>query len=144
MRAKKFQMFDEGPALKVGTGHLPPVYPLSQIQVPMVLFEGTADTLQDSSLKHLPSLVGKHCINGYEHLDFMFAKTVDEHVWPLIIKYLNQLKSSVKQTEPLSPPPEMSKDLLMEAFREFLNRNGHDNGHSNLDKKDLEFCGVDK
>lgn len=125
MRAKRFQMFDEGPAVKVGTGHLPPAYPLNQIKTPLVLFEGTSDSLQDVSLKHLPGLVGRHCVLGYEHLDFMWAADVNEKVWPRIVDYLNQLKSkSIKKhqqhCEPLSPPPEISKDILFEAFRDFL------------------------
>lgn len=120
MRAKRFQMFDEGPTMKVGTGHLPPSYPLSQIKTPLVLFEGTSDSLQDSSLKHLPSLVGRHDIRGYEHLDFMWAADVNEKVWPEILKYLNQLKSIKNLKQPLSPPPEYSKEVLIEAFKEFL------------------------
>lgn len=141
MRAKRFQMFDEGPAMKVGTGHLPPAYPLTQIKTPLVLFEGTSDSLQDSSLKHLPSLVGRHWISGYEHLDFMWAADVSERIWPKIVEYLHQLKRSAGRVEekriikgqaPLSPPPEVSKELLMQLFKEFLDRQA-DNGSIDLE-----------
>lgn len=120
MRAKRFQMFDEGPAMKVSSGHLPPEYPLKQIKTPLVLFEGTADSLQDSSLKQLPSLIGKHFIEGYEHLDFMWAESVGEMVWPLLINYLNQLENKDHIKKPLSPPTEISREDLMMAFEEFL------------------------
>lgn len=116
-------MFDEGPAMKVASGHLPPEYPLKQIKTPLVLFEGTLDSLQDSSLKHLPSLVGKHIIEGYEHLDFIWAANVGDQVWPLAINnYLNNLR--IKNCElgrPLSPPAEIStREDLMIAFEAFL------------------------
>lgn len=120
-------MFDEGPAMKVGTGHLPPAYPLTQIQTPLVLFEGTADSLCDASLKHLPSLVGRHDIDGYEHLDFMWAQSVGERVWPLILKYLHQLQVNPvdnTQGKPLSPPPESIQEDLLAAFKEFLEERG--------------------
>ena len=120
MRAKRFQMFDEGPAMKVASGHLPPEYPLKQIKTPLVLFEGTADSLQDASLKQLPSLVGKHFVEGYEHLDFIWAESVGEMVWPLIINYLNQLGNKEQFKKPLSPPTEISREDLMTAFEEFL------------------------
>ena len=126
MRAKRFQMFDEGPAMKVASGHLPPAYPLNQIQTPLVLFEGTSDSLYDSSLKRLPSLTGRHDIEGYEHLDFMWAGSASEKVWPLIINYLNRLRVKKVETDhgrnkkPISPPPEMSREDLIEAFKEFL------------------------
>ena len=119
-------MFDEGPAMKLGTGHLPPAYPLNQIQTPLILFEGTADSLYDASLKKLPSLAGRHDIDGYEHLDFMWAESVSEKVWPLIIKYLNRVKVNTRENSrnnppnPISPPPEISKEALIEAFKEFL------------------------
>lgn len=128
MRAKKFQMFDEGPAFKVSTGHLPPTYPLNQIQTPLILFEGTQDSLQDSSLKRLPSLAARHEIEGYEHLDFMWAESLSLQVWPLIINHLNRLrvnksktKNSMTERKPISPPPDsISKEDFMEAFKEFL------------------------
>ena len=129
MRARRFQMFDEGPAMKVATGHLPPAYPLTQIQTPLILFEGTADSLHDASLKRLPSLAAKHDIEGYEHLDFMWAESVSKTVWPLIINYLNRVKvkdSTRLLSKPISPPPEMSKEALIEAFKEYI---GEQNGY---------------
>lgn len=112
-------MFDEGPTNKVASGHLPPAYPLNQIKTPLVLFEGTADSLQDPGLQQLPSLVGKHDIEGYEHLDFMWAESVGEKVWPQLIEHLNRLRNPVGKA-PLSPPAELSKSDLMKAFEEFL------------------------
>ena len=136
-------MFDEGPAMKLGTGHLPPAYPLTQIKTPLVLFEGTSDSLHDVSLKHLPSLVGRHCVQGYEHLDFIWAADVGEQVWPQIIKYLNQLRCVKSSCEPISPPPEiskmskMSRKVLIEVFNEYLKKS---DGFNEMEReKDLEF-----
>lgn len=157
-------MFDEGPSMKVGTGHLPPSYPLHQIKTPLILFEGTADSLQDSSLKHLPALVKNYTVEGYEHLDFMWADSVGSKVWPQIIKLLNQLqvvpkKSKVNsnQKAPLSPPSDISKEDLLEAFKEFLeersggtlNDNNNKNNNirsinSNKFSKNLEFFSSNK
>lgn len=147
MRARRFQMFDEGPAMKVGTGHLPPAYPLAQIQTPLVLFEGTSDSLCDSSLKHLPSLVGRHDIEGYEHLDFMWAESVGEEVWPHVLKYLAQVRVNnpaedlkIKDGKPLSPPPEMIQGDLLVAFKEFLEERGSlKNKTTASTAKNLEF-----
>lgn len=123
MRAKRFQMYDEGPSMKVASGHLPPAYPLHQIKTPLILFEGTSDSLKDSSLQHLPSLIERHTIEGYEHLDFMWAESVDQQVWPKIVDCLNKLKigCASRNGAPISPPPEVSKDdNLIEAFKVFL------------------------
>ena len=92
MRAKRFQMYDEGFSLQVGVGHLPPAYPLHQITTPLVLFDGTADSLQDVSLRTLPSVVAKYTVQGYEHLDFIWAESVGRKVWPLIVQLLNRLQ----------------------------------------------------
>ena len=168
MRSRRFQMFDESPSMKVGTGHLPPAYPLNQIKTPLILFEGTADSLQDSSLKHLPALVKNYTIEGYEHLDFMWADSVGRQVWPQIVNLLNQLRSAAVSNEnnfyklrnnsyqraPLSPPSDISKEDLLEAFKEFLeartlnpkniksnnNNNNNNNIRSNIN---LEFEFID-
>lgn len=92
MRAKRFQMYDEGFSLQVGVGHLPPAYPLHQITTPLVLFDGTADSLQDVSLRTLPSVVAKYTVQGYEHLDFIWAESVGRKVWPLVVQLLNRLQ----------------------------------------------------
>jgi lysosomal acid lipase/cholesteryl ester hydrolase len=121
MRAKRFQMFDEGPSVKVASGHLPPAYPLHQIKTPLVLFEGTADSLRDSTLQHLPALHTRHCLDGYEHLDFMWADSVSERVWPEILRVLQSLhRAEGSRTAPISPPPERSEVELIEAFKVFL------------------------
>lgn len=162
MRARRFQMFDESPSMKVGTGHLPPAYPLKQIKTPLILFEGTADSLQDLSLTHLPALVKNYTIEGYEHLDFMWADSVGNKVWPQIVNLLNQLQSvnnsnendfskskkNSNQKAPLSPPSDISKEDLLEAFKEFLeertlnqdnNNINNNNIRSNIKKRNLEY-----
>ena len=94
MRAKRFQMYDEGPSMQIGVGHLPPAYPLHQISSPIALFDGTADSLQDVSLRQLPAVVAKYSVQGYEHLDFLWAESVNRKVWPVIVDLLNRLQVS--------------------------------------------------
>ena len=121
--------------MKVSSGHLPPEYPLKQIKTPLILFEGTSDSLQDTSLKQLPALVESHFIAGYEHLDFMWAESVGETVWPLLINYLNQMGRKEQYKTPLSPPMEESRDELLAAFEEFL----EERRQNRVKRKNLEY-----
>lgn len=110
-------MFDEGPTLQVAIGHLPPAYPLHQITTPIALFDGTLDTLQDESLRHLPAVVARYTVTGYEHLDFMWAESVGRKVWPLVLRLLNRLRvrNPVGKTADANSNPE-----LMALLRELL------------------------
>ena len=88
-------------------------------------------------------MVGRHCVQGYEHLDFIWAADVGEQVWPQIIEYLNQLRCVKSSCEPISPPPEiskmskMSRKVLIEVFNEYLKKS---DGFNEMEReKDLEF-----
>lgn len=80
--------------MEIGLGHLPPAYPLNQIITPIVLFDGTADSLHDPTLRQLPAIVAKYSVEGYEHLDFLWAESVGRKVWPVIVSLLNRLEAS--------------------------------------------------
>lgn len=114
MRAHRFQMYDEGPSVQVGIGHLPPAYPLHQITTPIALFDGTSDSLQDASLRHLPAVLAKYSVEGYEHLDFLWAESVHRKVWPLIVRLLNRVQ--------IQPPQSRSdpSDLSLEKLRQLI------------------------
>lgn len=79
--------------MEIGLGHLPPAYPLQQITTPIVLFDGSADSLHDPSLRQLPSVVAKYTVQGYEHLDFLWAESLSRKVWPVIVSLLNRLEA---------------------------------------------------
>ncbi len=86
-------MYDEGPSMEIGCGHLPPAYPLGQITAPVALFDGTSDSLHDTSLRQLPAVVAKYTVQGYEHLDFLWAESLSRKVWPVIVSLLNRLEA---------------------------------------------------
>jgi len=111
MRAGRFQMFDEGVSMAFAPGHVPPAYPLHQITAPLVLFEGTSDSLSDASLKSLPAVTTRVTIAEYEHLDFMWAESVGRKVWPHIVKLLD---TPQKCPDLPSPPSENSDGLLFQ------------------------------
>jgi alpha-beta hydrolase superfamily lysophospholipase len=97
-------MFDDGAAsydtdyLAGGgrrPGHVPTAFPLKQVTCPVVLFNGSADTLPDPAYtrRHLSHcIVDEIVVDGYEHLDFLMAADVDQQVFPLIQACLSKLR----------------------------------------------------
>ena len=122
MRAKRFQMYDEGPSMEIGLGHLPPAYPLGQITTPIVLFDGTADSLHDASLRQLPAVVAKYTVQGYEHLDFLWAESLNRKVWPVIVSLLNRLEAEAVQNHSASDVLISSETPLQLHFQKFNKR----------------------
>lgn len=83
-------MYDDARFLRRGPatgGHIPPKYPLQQLSdTPMAIFWGDRDFLTDidSTLSQLPraGVVLMKRIEGYEHLDFLWAgRTESGRVW---------------------------------------------------------------
>lgn len=114
MRAGRFQMFDEGASMAFAPGHIPPAYPLHQVTTPLALFEGTADSLTDPSLKNLPAVSTRVTVAEYEHLDFMWGESLNRKVWPHIVKLLNGAQGC--RSLP-SPPLEGKEHLLISSFK---------------------------
>ena len=81
-------------------GHVPSRYPLESICTPVVVFYGAQDTLCDPAYtrRHLGKrMVAEHCVEGYEHLDFLFAHDASQRVFPLITTELQKLKRRRKK-----------------------------------------------
>lgn len=103
-RAKRFQMFDDAAAAyemscfggsERRPGHVPTAFPLKQVNCPIVLFNGSEDTLPDTEYtkKHLFHCIAEDIIiEGYEHLDFLMAFDVDQTLFPLIESCLSKLR----------------------------------------------------
>ncbi|XP_052777753.1 gastric triacylglycerol lipase-like [Mya arenaria] len=90
--SKDFQMFDFGPVdnMKVYQQVSPPVYPIGEINVPIMLFHGTNDWLVSVSdvtrlLNDTQPTISKKLIQGWEHLDFIWALNAPQQCYNDII-----------------------------------------------------------
>jgi len=88
----KFQMFDYGViqnAKRYGQDR-PPVYDLTQIEVPTYLFYGDSDWLADPKdvealIPQLRNLVGNVYLTQFNHLDFIWGlRAAPEVYWPIV------------------------------------------------------------
>mmetsp|Transcript_9235 Transcript_9235/g.24394 ORF Transcript_9235/g.24394 Transcript_9235/m.24394 type:complete len:447 (+) Transcript_9235:224-1564(+) len=89
----RFQMYDDqcGGAFalrRLYRGHQPPQYSLRQMQVPVALFCGGADSLPDTKwlLSELSTTVFVHIEPSYEHLDFQFARCAPSRIYTKIVR----------------------------------------------------------
>ncbi|KAI9296939.1 putative triglyceride lipase-cholesterol esterase [Neoconidiobolus thromboides FSU 785] len=97
IRANRFQLYDDLPLpvmeSESSRSHVVPGYPTSQIQTPLAVFYGEADTLSDMSqlLSQLPAPIFCKGIKGFEHLDFLWADDMPNHCFEemaeLLLRY---------------------------------------------------------
>ncbi|XP_030746512.1 gastric triacylglycerol lipase-like [Sitophilus oryzae] len=100
----KFSMYDYGEKsnLKRYNSKEPPEYPLENISVPVYVVYGTTDELGDVKdteylLEKLPESVkiyGKLKLEGYSHVDFLWAKDVKEKILQKLVKLLEKIYNS--------------------------------------------------
>ncbi|KAG0260066.1 cholesterol esterase [Mortierella polycephala] len=94
IRTQTFQMYDDVqprvPYLSSMKSHCPHPFPTNQISTPIAIFYGGNDSLVNIKglLSDLPELVGVWEVHNYEHLDFLWAEGLDEHVYPHIMQLL--------------------------------------------------------
>jgi len=93
--SRRFQMYDDN--IKVNSHHayhtyLLPTYTLDKITCPIAIFYGDVDTIPDmrAILSDLPPSVLIHKEESYEHLDFMWAKSAPERVFPKVVALIDQ------------------------------------------------------
>jgi lysosomal acid lipase/cholesteryl ester hydrolase len=91
-------MYDETPSrlpwstINTVIDHLPAKFPTKQITTPIALFYGSADTLVDYDIltENLPpKLAFVKKIQGWEHMDFLWARGLEKKVYPDIIYLLS-------------------------------------------------------
>ncbi|KAH3869739.1 gastric triacylglycerol lipase-like [Dreissena polymorpha] len=89
----KFQMYDYGFLVNLAKYHQTsaPEYRLEDVTTPILLYTGTNDALVTPTditklVSHLPSLVKHTIINGWEHLDFMWAMNAPEMCYNDLIR----------------------------------------------------------
>lgn len=98
MRNGKFQMYDDDVqqplsltrGLSGVSSYAPARFPTRNIVTPIVLLWGDSDSLVDINLmlRELPSHTTSIRLPGYEHLDILWGKNVDEDVIPHVIDAL--------------------------------------------------------
>ncbi|KAI8331187.1 Alpha/Beta hydrolase protein [Chlamydoabsidia padenii] len=98
IRTGQFQMFDEMPSRlpfkrsSSVTDHIPPKFPTKQITTPMALFYGGSDSLVNFNVlsADLPRpLAYIKSIDSWEHLDFIWAKGIEDIVFPDVVHLLH-------------------------------------------------------
>ncbi|KAK4225109.1 putative sterol esterase [Podospora fimiseda] len=101
IRTKSFQLYDDDvhrPLLSATSNKYTKVakYPTRNIKTPIVLVYGGSDSLVDikAMLRELPSQTVANEIPHYEHLDFLWAKDVDEQVFQHVFDALDSFTGS--------------------------------------------------
>ncbi|OCL04390.1 alpha/beta-hydrolase, partial [Glonium stellatum] len=94
-----FQMYDDEAPLAITNRnkyYKIAKFPTRNIKTPIVLVYGGSDSLVDISvmLKELPRHTQAKEIPHYEHLDFLWASTVDELVFPHVFDALDEYAGS--------------------------------------------------
>ncbi|KAF9653846.1 lipase [Thelephora ganbajun] len=103
MRCGRFIMYDDddlevsvpyqrngSPASSGPTAYCPARFPTKNISSPIVLLYGDSDSLVDINLmlKELPANSIAIALEGYEHLDVLWGRSVDKDVFPKVIDTL--------------------------------------------------------
>jgi len=97
IRNSTFQMYDDevSTPLSLAQGsryYKVAKFPTRNIRTPIVLLYGGSDSLVDINvmLHELPQHTEKHCVSKYEHLDFLWARDVQELVFPHVLQALEK------------------------------------------------------
>lgn len=96
----RFQQYDENQNFQKGyRGTQPQGYPVHQIGCRMALFYGAADSLTDIQwlLNQIPADTPRERIEGYEHMDLIWACDAHEKVFPKVVAALQQAQKDVRQ-----------------------------------------------
>lgn len=123
IRTKSFQMYDDDvhrPLLSATSNKYTKVakYPTRNIKTPIVLVYGGSDSLVDikAMLRELPSQTVANEIPHYEHLDFLWARDVDEQVFQHVFDALDSFTGAEHTNEEYeryrSVRKQHTKDLL--------------------------------
>lgn len=91
IRSKRLQMYDDGTSM-IGCNHVTPRYSITNIKCPVIAFCGLQDSLTniDLAFKESPKNFDIHRIHHYEHLDFLWAGDIQQHVFPKLLENLSK------------------------------------------------------
>ncbi|KAG0221391.1 cholesterol esterase [Mortierella sp. GBA43] len=121
IRTQVFQMYDDVlprvPYLSSNRSHCPHPFPTNQITTPIAIFYGGNDSLVDLKSLHedIPEPVGIWEVPNYEHLDFLWAEGLEEHVYPHIFRLLEKHSFNGHVTN-----SEVKKQLTLNSANSFL------------------------
>lgn len=126
IRARAFQMYDDhsiSPSDNGSEHYRNPRFPTTQIKTPLAILYGGSDSLVDINvlLSQLPTPVFVKKVPAYEHLDFLWADSIDETVYPDVFRLLSkyELGSMTKHAEkvgvPVVPNPKSLTEELTQA-----------------------------
>lgn len=121
MRAGRFQMYDDQPP---GRTHIIPAYPLSNIRTPILAILGMKDGLVDREfIEREFGTASIQLVDGYEHMDTIWANDVDKKVFPMVIDFIKAHSPLVKNkgllpsAEIISwPPTPMGHSSIINRF----------------------------
>ncbi|KAL1919702.1 uncharacterized protein VTP21DRAFT_1633 [Calcarisporiella thermophila] len=120
LRTGRFQMYDEMPSrlpyYSTADGHSPHRFPTQQIQTPIAIFYGTADSLVDIDvlLRDLPPPVKVKKMPMWEHLDFLWADGVEK----MHLEVLELIKAYGTTENGEGMNTNVSKGKLLDAQKE--------------------------
>jgi len=113
-------------------------YPLSQIRCPLHVLWGGSDHLPDTAwlLARLPPHATQRCLEGYEHLDFIYSRDALTQVYPDVIARINEdtkramAEAAVPDTRAVPAPVSIAGRAAASSAHELfsaavLQRDGH-------------------
>jgi len=77
----------------------PPVFDLSEVHVPVLLFHASDDNLSDPEdvkwlSSQLPNVVEEHLLIGWDHLDFIFGTRAPAYLYSQILAFIVSVSSA--------------------------------------------------
>lgn len=85
----------------------PPLFDLSEVHVPVLLFHASDDNLSDPedvkwASSQLPNVVEEHLLDGWDHLDFIWGTRAPAYLYAVILSFIVSVSSMSDSTD--SPP----------------------------------------
>ncbi|GAQ09397.1 probable lipase C16A3.12c [Aspergillus lentulus] len=121
MRHRTFQMYDDevhAPFSVVASQRFykPVKYPTRNIKTPIVLLYGGSDSLIDieAMLRELPRGTVAKSIPSYEHLDFLWARDVDQQVFGHVFEALERI--SINEVHDLTFAAQFVQNVWIESY----------------------------
>ena len=119
---------------------LPKRYPIEKIRLPVALFHGGRDGIVDVSLPR--ERLGKHVAlchveDEYEHLDFIWADSATERIFPRVLELLGKhcLERSAREQQERQERQERDSALLSSPSPEQTSHDHHEEGEEKTQSK---------
>lgn len=105
IRSSTFQMWDDETHTMYGKFYRAAKFPTKNISTPIVLMYGGADSLVDIDvmLNALPDHTIAEEVAHFEHLDFLWAREVDQLVIPRVVRWLSEYAEPIARSHQSIP-----------------------------------------